>query len=109
MRELEQLARQLLATHGLEPRLRRSFLPQPLREPRGATSSEPLDDADRNERDLERLRTTLRLAGGNVRKAAKIAGISRQRAYRLIGSRRLGNLVAAIREDWGDGNDGRSG
>ena len=109
VRELEQLARRLLATHGLEPRLRRSFLPDELREHPTISSVDAFEGGDRNERDLERLRTTLGMTGGNVIRAAKMIGISRQRAYRLIGSRRLTGLVAAIRDDSGGSSGGRSG
>ncbi|HEX6275449.1 MAG TPA: sigma 54-interacting transcriptional regulator [Polyangiaceae bacterium] len=103
VRELELLARQLLSVHGLEPLLRRSHLPEGMRERSSAPESEADGTmTDRNERDIETLTLALKNARGNVKAAAKFAGISRQRAYRLIGSRRLAGVVVASREDMVD-------
>jgi transcriptional regulator with PAS, ATPase and Fis domain len=96
VRELELLARQLLALKGLEPVLRRAHLPESFH--CGAIDPELQEMPSRNERDVQGLVTALKQSRGNVRRAAKLAGISRQRAYRLIGSRRLGNLLAEARE-----------
>jgi DNA-binding NtrC family response regulator len=100
VRELELLARHLLAVHDLEPLLRSSHLPDAFQKavvaPPSTSSAVPVD---RNRRDVERLAVALEDAKGNVQSAAKLAGISRQRAYRLIGSRRLGELVAASRDE----------
>jgi transcriptional regulator of acetoin/glycerol metabolism len=105
VRELELLARQLLAVRGLEPVLRRSHLPPAFRGHAKAGSSEADSADDRNERDIEALAAALKTAGGNVKLAAEISGISRQRAYRLIGSRGLGQLLAQSR----NGTDGANG
>jgi two-component system NtrC family response regulator len=101
VRELELLARQLLAVRGLEPRLRRSHLPASWRRsapPDADNGSDPAATEDRNERDIEALSAALKSARGNVKLAAKMSGISRQRAYRLIGSRRLGELLSEARD-----------
>ncbi|HVR19316.1 MAG TPA: sigma 54-interacting transcriptional regulator, partial [Polyangiaceae bacterium] len=85
VRELELLARQLLFVHGLEPRLRRSHLPEQFK------ALVPLDGetvhegfANRDEYDFHRLTQALEDTGGNLTLAAKRGGISRQRAYRLM-------------------------
>ncbi len=96
VRELELLARQLLAIRGMEPLLRRSHLPPALLPAPEASDAAPVTRS--NTVDVDRLSSALKDAGGNVKAAAKMAGISRQRAYRLIGSRRLMNLVSATRE-----------
>ncbi len=94
VRELELLARRLLSLHGHEATLRRSFIqarapatsPPP---PRVARRASPEED----EPQLERLREGLR-QHGNLTRAAQEAGISRQRAYRLMGDRSRDELVA---------------
>jgi transcriptional regulator with PAS, ATPase and Fis domain len=103
VRELEQLARRLLAVHGLEPVLRRSHLPAELRAP-GPRSEAP-KSTDRVDA-VERLTRALQGANGNVKKAAATAGISRQSAYRLINSSRLNGAVATAREGEPGGEDG---
>jgi transcriptional regulator of acetoin/glycerol metabolism len=97
VRELEMLARQLLAVHGLEPTLRRSHLPELLR-PQNVASNELVEGAERNEQDVAEFTRALSGAAGNVTLAAERAGISRQRAYRLISSRRLATVVSAARD-----------
>jgi DNA-binding NtrC family response regulator len=107
VRELELLARQLLAVHGLEPLLRRSHLPESLRSPASGSAPPPPSGSDRNERDVESLTAALKGVRGNVKSAAKLAGISRQRAYRLIGSRQLDGVVSSTRDDVSGGTNGR--
>jgi len=103
VRELELLARRMLALHGLEPVLRRSHLEQTLR----ATEREsPGQTKQERAQDVEALTSALQHAAGNVKKAAEMAGISRQRAYRIINSRRLSGVVSASRQG-GDGEDER--
>jgi transcriptional regulator of acetoin/glycerol metabolism len=88
VRELELLARKLLAVHGHEPTLRRQHLPAELaalndgasKPDRAATIPR-----DRREHDVSRLKLELERNGGNVKAAAQTLGISRQRIYRLIG------------------------
>jgi transcriptional regulator of acetoin/glycerol metabolism len=105
VRELELLARQLLALHGMEPRLRRSHLPDTFRETPEPDPSAV--QANKNSSDTASLSEALRRAGGNVKVAAAIAGISRQRAYRLIGSRRLKPLISETRGNAIDEESGR--
>jgi transcriptional regulator with PAS, ATPase and Fis domain len=102
VRELELLARQLLAIHGLEPILRRSHLPATMRESGEERISQSMPTAGA----AGQLINALNSAGGNVKKAATIAGMSRQRAYRLIQSERLASMVAASRGERG-GESGR--
>jgi transcriptional regulator of acetoin/glycerol metabolism len=103
VRELEQLSRQLLAVHGLEPVLKRSLLPTELSSPLvasesiGVANGEPLE---RREHDLERLLAALQQTRGNVASAASLVGFSRQRAYRLLDGRSPAALLAErARED----------
>jgi DNA-binding NtrC family response regulator len=105
VRELDLLARRLLALHGEEPALRRSHLPPDMLEPRArASHSQPSDCQSeparrelsqraqdfqqlveiRRREELEALGLALRAEGGNVARAARQVGISRQRAYRLM-------------------------
>jgi transcriptional regulator of acetoin/glycerol metabolism len=70
----------LLSVHGLEPLLRRSYLPEELRE----STEVPLPFANREDYDLHRLTEALGQTEGNVTRAARLIGISRPRAYRLM-------------------------
>jgi DNA-binding NtrC family response regulator len=88
VRGLELMARRLLALHGHEPVLRRSMV-----EEAAATSAPPSGLAasrrrgpEQAEPDMERLREHL-ARHGNLSRAAREAGISRQRAYRLLDGR----------------------
>jgi transcriptional regulator of acetoin/glycerol metabolism len=95
VRELELLARRLLALHAGERVLRRSHLPlafQRAPEPRTPSSKPP-------GLNLQDLCDALAKTRGNVRHAAALVGISRQRAYRLISSGQLRNAVSAARND----------
>jgi transcriptional regulator with AAA-type ATPase domain len=107
VRELELLTRRLLALHGHEPLLRRSHLPPEIRravpavlEPAGATPvgrprpGSAVGEGDRDDHDLRRLTAALRLNEGNLSRAAATAGISRARAYRLLGDRSVEELLA---------------
>jgi DNA-binding NtrC family response regulator len=87
VRELELLTRRLLAVHGHEPSLRRQHLPTELAALNddvtpGQRPSSPAPD--RREHDLARLKKELDANGGNVKAAAEVLGISRQRVYRLL-------------------------
>jgi two-component system response regulator FlrC len=105
VRELDLLARRLLALHGQEPALRRSHLPPDMLGPPAHASqsdstelqsqparrelSERAQDFQqlveiRRREELEALASALRAEGGNVARAARQVGISRQRAYRLM-------------------------
>ncbi len=86
VRELEQLSRQLLAVHGLEPMLKRSQLPAQLlaRLPPTSESIPPPangEQCERRDHDLQRLAVALRKTQGNVASASALLGFSRQRAY----------------------------
>jgi hypothetical protein len=99
VRELEMLARRLIARYGHERVLRRSHLPAELTEAGSAPPAMPLPS--RRDQDLEKLTQALRSCSGNVKLAAEKAGFSRQRAYRLLGNRSASELLAEI-EDVGN-------
>jgi DNA-binding NtrC family response regulator len=82
VRELALLAQQLLALHPAETLLHRSHLPP------GLTPAEP--GRPRGARQREQLLLALEQADGNVSRAARSLGISRQRAHRLLKSARTG-------------------
>jgi transcriptional regulator with AAA-type ATPase domain len=99
VRELELLAHRLLAVNGLEPAIRPSHLPEGLGEAAVGDDGTPQSSKreEKHLRDVERFKAALADARGNVKSAAKSVGISRQRAYRLIGSRGLGEVVSTAR------------
>jgi transcriptional regulator with AAA-type ATPase domain len=95
VREIDLLARRLVALHPDEPVLRVAHLPERFQSNRCASgppapkgpevsSQEPLD---RDERDVTSLLAALRRHRGNVARASREARISRQRAYRLMRAR----------------------
>jgi DNA-binding NtrC family response regulator len=104
VRELEQLASYLAEARSEETVLRCEHLPKTMQhagaheQPTG--NGETLDDVEvcqavvrqelekrlQRERELESLRTALRLCRGNISRAAGVLGISRQRAYRILQS-----------------------
>jgi DNA-binding NtrC family response regulator len=89
VRELENVVRLLLALHTGEPILRRKHLPPELQLGSGdgdGAGGASLPASTRRQDDLQRLRSALDETGGNLKRAAELSGISRQRAYRLIGS-----------------------
>lgn len=95
VRELEFLARRLAASLDDERSVRWQHLPDNLRRahaPRVAPSVNP--PANRDEHDANALREALRQCGGNVSRAAAMAGISRQRAYRLLDGRSAEEFLA---------------
>ncbi len=91
VRELELFARKMLVAHGHEAALKLRFLPRHLA---GELEDEANTDAaedgtdspalDRDEHDWNRFKSELQRCTGNVSRAAASAGISRQRAYRLL-------------------------
>ncbi|HEY3495222.1 MAG TPA: sigma 54-interacting transcriptional regulator [Polyangiaceae bacterium] len=93
VRELELVVRKLVVLHGHEPRLRRSMLPAEMR-----TAPPPpvraLPDCERRDHDLSRLVHELKRNNQNLARAAESIGVSRQRAYRLLDGRSVGELVA---------------
>jgi len=107
VRELHLLSRRLLALHGREPTLRRSHLPPEVLNGQGqpdsvdtpATNRQTVENVRqvspraaefrqltelRRHEEIEALRSALQAHGGNVARAARQVGISRQRAYRLM-------------------------
>jgi DNA-binding NtrC family response regulator len=98
VRELEFVARRMLALHAGEPLLRCEHLPDHFKgQPDAVSAPSKARDSDRNQEDLASLMAALNRARGNVARAAEYAGISRQRAYRLIRSRRLTGVVSLSR------------
>jgi DNA-binding NtrC family response regulator len=90
VRELEILAQNLLARFSSVSHLRQSHLPVHLQAPPdGSVDTEtPRESETRSAHDRRRFENALERSGGNVKAAAEMAGISRQRAYRLINPRR---------------------
>jgi transcriptional regulator with AAA-type ATPase domain len=98
VRELLALARRLLLTHGHEPLLKRSHLPEGFLPRAGRTgpegdgaAKEPAPAFDKSVRrktddaaEFSALVTALRAHGNRVAKAAAAIGVSRARAYRLL-------------------------
>jgi transcriptional regulator with AAA-type ATPase domain len=98
VRELLAVARKLLLTHGHEPLLKRSHLPEGLSagaKPGRATSATPAGERGRaasagvrrstdDEAEFTALVAALRAHGNRVAKAAEAIGVSRARAYRLL-------------------------
>jgi transcriptional regulator of acetoin/glycerol metabolism len=86
VRELDLAVRRLLVLHGENPKLERAHLTI-LDDDKGAEYDAVETPVNRDEHDLNLLVRALRANGGNVAKAAARSNISRQRAYRLMGSR----------------------
>ena len=105
IRELDLLARRLLALHGHETLLRRSHLPESMQEPAKASARArpdgPVDPASTTPVTPQSFLESLRDNKGNVARAAAALGISRQKAYRLMQAHGEVNLVA-MREEPGD-------
>lgn len=109
IRELQLLTRRLLALHGQEPELQRRHLPSEMlvgfggeNEARAKSDNETrvrTDQENQEEFDLRALVIALRKHKGNVAKAAREVGISRQRAYRLMNSSSEINLQAYRHSD----------
>jgi transcriptional regulator with PAS, ATPase and Fis domain len=111
VRELELVTRSLLLAHGNEAVVRRSMLPSAL-----VTAEVGIDASTalapgalpagggRAEHDVQRLAQALAINGSNLAQAAIAAGISRQRAYRLMQGRTAQQLVAEFAQA-GTGSD----
>jgi transcriptional regulator with PAS, ATPase and Fis domain len=87
VRELELVTRRLLAVHGHETGLKWQHLHAELRALNEEVTLEdrrPTVPRRRREHDLIRIKQILAENGGNVKAAAGILGISRQRVYRLL-------------------------
>jgi transcriptional regulator with AAA-type ATPase domain len=101
VRELDLLVRRLVALHGHEAILRRSHLPEGMRDfsvaargPGAAPVSAELARATPVNPDT--FLETLRAHKGNVARAATALGISRQKAYRLMQAH--GTNLASLRD-----------
>jgi two-component system, NtrC family, response regulator GlrR len=98
VRELELLVKMLLTLHGSEPLLKRSFLPTSfdVSSPReGAeTNSGERRFKRRTDHDRFHLAEALKKAQGNVSAAAMSLGFSRQRAYRLMNGKSVGDFIS---------------
>jgi transcriptional regulator with PAS, ATPase and Fis domain len=86
VRELDLLARQMIAVHGGAPVLKRSHLPERFQ---GAGRAPGADSGQRQPRTeqpptAQEFLVVLAANGGNVSHAAHAAGISRAKAYRLL-------------------------
>ncbi|MEI9937521.1 MAG: sigma 54-interacting transcriptional regulator [Pseudomonadota bacterium] len=98
VRELEFLVRRLLALLGRERTLAWHMLPATIRrKPAPAAPLSLIPAETRAARDIASLCEALRACNGNIARAAVIAGISRQRAYRLM----AGKSVAEFLKDPG--------
>ena len=86
IRELDLLVRRLMALHGHEPLLRRSNLPESIREAgtRRSRPSMPAPHEPAAPITPQSFVQALRDHSGNVARAAAALGISRQKAYRLM-------------------------
>jgi len=99
VRELDFLAQRLAALHAHEPVLRRSHLPDRIRglpaEPEGPITTEPPGTPRPPTR--EQLLAALESSGGNLARAAEQLEISRQKAYRILGTESPERLKTARR------------
>jgi DNA-binding NtrC family response regulator len=93
VRELELLTKRLVALHGAGSSLKRTHLPAELTKLAVELAGDEPLFANREEQDLHRVVLALRDSGGNVKEAAKQAGISRQRVYRLLAGRDMDALI----------------
>lgn len=90
VREIELLARELLALHAQERSLKRAHLPASIRD---AGTISARDHRDTSQHDRECLAHALRASLGNVSRAATTLGISRAKAYRLLAGEPVATFV----------------
>ncbi len=88
VRELKQVSQRLVVVHGHEGRLKYSHLPELLRTPtpQAETQAHP---------DYARLMLALKQEHGNISRASRLLGMSRQRVYRLLRQHQVQDLDAA--------------
>ncbi|HVR18539.1 MAG TPA: sigma 54-interacting transcriptional regulator [Polyangiaceae bacterium] len=114
VRELSLLSRSLLVLHGETDVLKREFLPPEITSadidaaPNATDRIGRTAPADRGQHDLERLVAELKRNDGNLARSAASAGISRQRAYRLIDGRSISELLGSPCPDVVGEDDGRA-
>jgi transcriptional regulator of acetoin/glycerol metabolism len=109
VRQLELLARRQLALRGQDPVLRRSMIED--QRPATIPPAKPVArrrTSEEAEPDLQRLRERF-AAHGNLSRAAQEAGISRQRAYRLLQGRSPKELLDTGEVEGDDTNDESGG
>lgn len=93
VRELYLLTKRLVALHGAASALKRAHLPPEIAKLAvESLGGEPVF-SNREEQDLHRVVLALRDSGGNVKEAAKQAGVSRQRVYRLLAGRDMDAII----------------
>jgi sigma-54 dependent transcriptional regulator, acetoin dehydrogenase operon transcriptional activator AcoR len=97
IRELELLTKRLVALHGAAASLKRAHLPPEIVQAVIEVTHDDAAFSTRDEQDLHRVLLALRDTGGNVKQAAKQAGVSRQRVYRLLGGRDRSAVLNAQR------------
>jgi hypothetical protein len=99
VRELDFLAQRLAALHAGEPMLRRSHLPERITGIGAAGEEAVGEDGEAAAPTRARLVAALAESGGNLARAAARLGISRQKAYRLLGAESPEALKAARRRE----------
>lgn len=106
VRELKLTADWVAAVHGGEAVLRLSHLPECiLTAYRQKLASAPSTGfQSRHEQDLHRLTATLKNTGGNLKAAAAALGMSRARAYRLLGGRSVEEVALSADDAAADGS-----
>lgn len=115
VRELDLVVRRLLGIYGHQPKLRLEHLEgTALSLSRDEGQHEALEVVEvnregssqsRNERDLQILLRGLRDCGGNLTRASNLAGISRQRAYRLLQAQGNFNLDTLRRDSFDESSE----
>lgn len=98
VRELRLLTEYTVAVHGQEPKLRASHLPESFPTgyvAEGDGSRVPRFET-RHEQDLHRIVAALKESGGNLKAAAASLGISRARAYRVLGGRTVNDVMVDV-------------
>jgi transcriptional regulator of acetoin/glycerol metabolism len=87
VRELDLVARQIVALHGDAKKLVKTMLPGRMLESRSSSAIAPIAaNAPSPTPDVETLLAVMRKHNGNISRAAAELGISRQKAYRLMES-----------------------
>ncbi|HTV23469.1 MAG TPA: sigma 54-interacting transcriptional regulator [Polyangiaceae bacterium] len=94
VRQLELLARRLIALHAAEPVLLRSHLPAEMQTRPAPTPSAPPGEETQRDRELTQLAALLEKHQGNMSRACTEMNISRARGYRLLGGMSVEQLLA---------------
>lgn len=94
VRQLELLARRMIALHAAEPVLLKSHLPPEVQAPAPAVPSVPPGEETERERELMQLAALIEKHQGNMSRACTEMNISRARGYRLLGGMSVEQLLA---------------